>query len=182
MTAGVEVCLFTDYFSLANDIRVLKAMKPNVYIETSVVSYYTSRPSRDLVTAARQQVTRDWWEDSRSHFEAYISPLVLEEAADGDTSAAQDRLDALAGMPVLQITDEAESLAVAMIKAGSIPQENSEDALHIALATVNGMDFLITWNFTHINNAIMKKAIIRVIEDYGYECPVICSPDELIGE
>jgi hypothetical protein len=114
--------------------------------------------------------------------EVYISPLVLEEAADGDTSAARKRLDALTGIPVLQITDEAESLAVAMIKAGAIPPQYPEDSLHIALATVNGMDFLLTWNFTHINNAVMKKAIIRVIEDQGYECPVICSPDELIGE
>jgi len=164
------------------EYRYLVTMRSKVYIETSIVSYYTSRPNRDLVTAARQQVTRDWWEDTRSQFEAYISPLVLDEAADGDTSAAQKRLDALTGMPVLQITDEAEKLAETMVKAGVMPPEHSEDSLHIALATVNGMDFLLKWNFTHINNAVMKKEIIRVIEDHGYQCPVICSPDELTGE
>ena len=157
-------------------------MKPTVYIETSVVSYYTSRPSRDLVTAARQQVTREWWEESRHQFEAYISALVLEEAKGGDPSAVEKRSEAVAGMSVLKITDEAEKLAEALVKTGPIPEEHPEDALHIALATINGMDFLLTWNFNHINNAIMKTKILKVTESHGYECPVICSPDELLGE
>lgn len=157
-------------------------MKPKVYIETSIVSYYTSHPSRDLVTAARQQITREWWEENRYWFEVYISAPVLEEAKGGDPSAAEKRLEAIAGMPVLKITAEAEELAASLGKAGPISEEHSEDALHIALATVNGMDFLLTWNFSHINNAIIKKGIIRVAENHGYECPVICSPDELLGE
>jgi predicted nucleic acid-binding protein len=157
-------------------------MKPKVYIETSVVSYYTSRPSRDLVTAARQQVTREWWEESRNKFETYISILVLEEAKGGDPSAAEKRLEAINEMPVLKITDEAEKLAAILVKSGPISEEQPEDALHIALATVNGVDFLLTWNFNHINNAIIKKGIIKIAENQGYECPVICSPEELIGE
>ena len=157
-------------------------MKPKVYLETSVLSYYTSLPSRDIITAARQQLTHDWWEESRHQFEAYISVLVLEEAKGGDPSAANKRLNAIAGMPVLEITDEAEKLAHALVKTGPIPEEHSEDALHIALATVHGMDFLLTWNFNHINNAIMKKGIIIITKSYGFECPVICSPEELVGE
>ena len=157
-------------------------MKPKVYLETSVVSYYTSRPSRDLVTAARQQVTREWWDESRSQFETYISALVFEESKVGDPTAAERRLEAIAGMPVLKLTDEAESLAIEFIKFGQIPAEYLEDALHIALATVNGMDFLLTWNFNHINNAIIKREIIKVAEKNDYECPLICSPDELGGE
>lgn len=157
-------------------------MKPKVYIETSVVSYYSSRPSRDLVTAARQQITREWWEESRSHFETYISALVFEESKGGDPAAAEKRLEAVAGMPVLKTTDEAERLAEKIIKFGQIPAENIEDALHIALATVNGMDFLLTWNFNHINNAIIKRKIIQIAEKNDYECPVICSPEELEGE
>ena len=157
-------------------------MKKKVYIEISAISYYTSRPSRDLVTAARQQVTREWWEEMLQQFDTYISVLVIEEAKGGDPSAAEKRLDALTEIPVLKVSDEAGNLAEILVSSRTIPEEHSEDALHIALATVNGMDFLLTWNFTHINNAQMKSEIIKVTERHGYECPVICSPDELLGE
>ena len=153
-------------------------MKSKIYVETSVVSYYMNRPSRDIVTAARQQITREWWESSRNHFELYISALVLEEAGCGDPIEAKKRLENLKGIPILGISDEAEALAAALV-AGPIPENYAEDALHIALAAVNGMDFLLTWNFHHINNAMMKNQIIRIVEKQGYECPVICSPEEL---
>ena len=156
-------------------------MKPKIYIETSVVSYYANRPSRDLVTAARQQVTREWWEENAHHFDLYVSVLVLEEVGGGDTSAAEKRLEVLKGIPILGITNEAEILASALV-AGPIPKNYAEDALHIALAAVNGMDFLLTWNFHHINNAMMKRQIIKIVENRGYECPVICSPDELVED
>jgi predicted nucleic acid-binding protein len=174
--------LIAKILTTKNNEPGLENMKPKVYLETSVVSYYTSRPSRDLVTAARQQVTREWWEESRGHFETYISALVFEESKGGDPAVAEKRLEAIAGMPVLKLTEEAERLAKEIIKLGQIPPENLEDALHIALATVNGMDFLLTWNFNHINNAIIKTKIIKVAEKNDYECPVICSPEELGGE
>ncbi|MBT4504839.1 MAG: type II toxin-antitoxin system VapC family toxin [Gemmatimonadetes bacterium] len=157
-------------------------MEQKVYIETSIVSYYVARPSRDLVTAARQQVTREWWEENRQAFDANISTLVLEEAGGGDPSAATKRLEALEGMPVLSLTAEIENLATALIADGPIPENHAEDALHIAIAAINGMDFLLTWNFSHINNAVMKREITKVCEGRGYECPVICSPEELVGE
>ena len=157
-------------------------MKPKIYIETSVISYYTSRPSRDIVTAGRQQITHEWWDENRNQFDIFISALVLEEAKGGNPSAAESRLEALEAIPVLKITSETENLAISLVKMGTIPEGHSEDALHIALATVNAMDFLLTWNFHHINNAITKKRIGKVIEENGYECPVICSPDELTGE
>lgn len=153
-------------------------MKPKIYIETSVVSYYANRPSRDLVTAARQQVTREWWEEILQHFQPYVSVPVIEEAGGGNSNEAEKRLEALKGLPILKISDEVESLAYALLD-GPMPGNYVEDALHIALAAVNGMDFLLTWNFHHINNALMKKQIIRIIETHGYECPVICSPEEL---
>jgi predicted nucleic acid-binding protein len=156
-------------------------MKARIYIETSIVSYYTSRPSRDIITAARQQVTRDWWEESRNQFDSYISALVLEEAKGGDPNAANNRLAALKGIPVLKITDEAKELADFFIQFGPIPESYPEDALHIALAVTNGMDFLVTWNFQHINNARMKKEITKISEENGYECPMICSPEEIEG-
>ena len=157
-------------------------MKSKIYIETSVISYYTSRPSRDIVIAARQQITQEWWEESRHQFDVFISMLVLEEAKEGDSVASKRRIEALNRIPVLEITDEAKELASSLVKLGPIPESHSEDALHIALATVNGMDFLLTWNFNHINNAAMKKEITKIVEKQGYEAPVICSPEELEGE
>lgn len=157
-------------------------MKAEVYIETSVVSYCVSQPSRDIVTAARQQVTHEWWEESQYQFDLYISALVLEEAGSGDVVAAEKRLEALKEIPVLEISEEAEYLAAVLVEVGPIPKSHSEDALHVALATTNGMDYLVTWNFHHINNAKIKRDIARVAEENGYECPVICSPEELAGE
>ncbi|MFQ5864169.1 MAG: type II toxin-antitoxin system VapC family toxin [bacterium] len=157
-------------------------MKETVYIETSVVSYYTSKPSRDLIIAARQEISREKWPQILDSFEPYISALVVQEAEQGDQNEAQKRLDAISTLPVLSITDEAEKLAFTLIKDGPITKKNPEDALHIALATANGMDYLVTWNFAHINNAQMKSKIISIIERNGYHCPIICSPEELLGE
>ncbi len=157
-------------------------MKPKVYLETSVISYYTGKQSNDLVIAGRQQITREWWEESRWQFDLNISLLVLEEVKGGDPSAAKKRLEALSGIPVLRITDKSEVLAEELINSSIIPRKCAEDALHIAIAAINAMDFLLTWNFNHINNAVLKNGIIRSIESQGYECPVICSPEELMGE
>lgn len=131
------------------------------------------------MTAARQQVTSEWWEDSRRRFDTFISVLVLQEAQEGDDHAAEKRLEAVSEMPVLEMAEAAEALAGELVRNGTIPKEHVEDALHIALATVNGMDFLLTWNFQHINNATIKSKITRTVEEQGYECPVICSPEEL---
>lgn len=156
-------------------------MKPAVYLETSVVSYYTARPSRDIVTAARQALTREWWEESKARFDVHISILVIEEAKAGDPEAAQKRQLAIAGMPIVEVNEAAEKLAKHLLDHALIAEGSSEDALHIALATVHGMDYLLTWNFRHINNAEMKAEIGRAIELFGYECPIICSPEELGG-
>lgn len=156
-------------------------VKSSLYIETSVVSYYTSRPSRDLITAARQQLTHDWWEKILLTFAPHISALVLEEAKAGNPEAAQKRLEALAGMPVLEITEAAKALAADLVTRGPIAKDFSEDALHIALAAAHGMDYLLTWNFRHINNAKMKLSVMRIVHDHEHECPVICSPEELEG-
>ncbi len=154
-------------------------MKPKVHIETSVISYLTARPSRDVVIAGRQEVTREWWEERSTKFALYVSMLVMEEAKGGNPSAARKRVDAMSEIPVLQITDDAEELAEKLISANLIPRESAEDALHIAIATINAMDFLLTWNFSHINNAFTKMKILETIESLGYECPVLCSPEEL---
>jgi len=115
-------------------------------------------------------------------FEPYISALVILEAEQGDQIAARERIDAIAGLPVLSISELAEELASFVIKDGHIPEKNPEDALHIAIAAVNGMDYLLTWNFAHINNAQIKSKIVKLIEHTGYQCPIICSPEELLEE
>ncbi|MFQ5753692.1 MAG: type II toxin-antitoxin system VapC family toxin [bacterium] len=135
-----------------------------------------------MVIAARQKITQEKWPEILDSFELHISVLVLQEAEQGDADAAQRRIAAVTNMPILSVSDEAERIASLLIRNGPIPREFPEDALHIAIATVNGMDYLLTWNFTHINNAQMKAKIIAVIEAEGYQCPTLCSPEELLGE
>lgn len=153
-----------------------------VYIETSVISYYTSRPSRDLVIAARQETTRELWPVLAGRFDRYISMMVLTEISKGDSSAVDERKKAISDIPVLNITQETEFLAEAIIREGLIPEQFGEDSLHIALASVNGMEYLLTWNFRHLNNALTKTHIGRFIEKQGYVPSVVCSPDELLGD
>ena len=155
--------------------------KQKLYIETSIVSYLTARPSRDLVIAARQEITRELWAQIHEKFELYISALVIQEASQGDSAAAQKRLDALSGIPVLGITDKVQEVAQSLINKKAIPSVFEEDALHIAVAGVNGVDFLLTWNFKHINNVFIKSQLVRIIEKQGLIAPEICSPDEILG-
>ena len=133
-------------------------MKPKVYLETTIVSYLTARPSRDLVVAAHQQITQDWWTNRRSDFDLHASQLVIQEASVGDAQMAQSRLAALDQIPLLGV-----------------------NALHIAIATAHGMDYLLTWNCKHIANAEMQGGVAVICRASGYEPPVICTPEELLG-
>jgi|SRR4029078_9186655 len=157
-------------------------MKQKVYIETSVISYLTARPSRDLITAAHQQLTLDWWEGRRADFDLYVSQLVVREAGAGDEEAAKRRLTVIEEIPLLELNEEAVVLARSLIEEGPLPEKASEDALHIAVATVHGMDFLLTWNCKHIANAQMRNLITEVCRSQEYEPPVTCTPEELLGE
>lgn len=156
-------------------------MNPMVYIESSVISYLVSRPSRDVVIAGRQAISHDWWENQRQRFELRVSALVEEEISRGDSLAAQRRLALIENIPSLAISDEATELAKLLLTQGAVPKGSEEDALHIAVAAAQGIDYLLTWNFKHINNAEMKSAIAKVVESCGVMCPQICSPEELGG-
>jgi len=156
-------------------------MNPIVYIETSVISYLISRPSRDVVIAARQAISHHWWKNHRQRFELRVSALVEEEISRGDSLAAQRRLALVEGIPSLAISDEASELAELLLTQGAVPKGREEDALHIAISAAQGADYFLTWNFAHINNAEMKSKITRVIESLGFICPQICSPEELGG-
>jgi hypothetical protein len=154
-------------------------MKPTVYVETTIPSYLTAWPSRDVVRAGEQQVTRDWWA-RRSEFELRVSSLVLLECSAGDADAAALRLAALDGVPVLAQAAEAETLAEALLREVPLPAKAGADALHIAVAAVNGVAYLLTWNCTHIANAALRPRIEAICRQMGYEPPVICTPTELL--
>lgn len=156
-------------------------MNTTVYIESSIISYLTSRPSRDLITAARQTITADWWVNQKPHYEVYISALVEEEISAGDATAAEQRLQAVADIPSVSVTPQAQQLADQLIFTKAVPANSVEDALHIAIAATQGTEYLLTWNFKHINNAETKALIAIVIEAAGFVCPILCSPEELGG-
>lgn len=154
-------------------------MKPRVYIETSVLSYLTNWRSRDLVQAAHQEVTSEWWA-GRERFELFVSDAVLAEAGRGDPAAAQIRLAAAEGLPALTATSEAQALAAALLRAAAMPAKAAVDAAHVAIATVHGMNFLLTWNCKHIANAVMRESIEAVCRRAGFRPPIICTPEELL--
>ena len=155
-------------------------MNPTVYIETSVVSYLTAWPSRDMVVAAYQQITRDWWRDARDRFELVASDLVLAEAGAGDPEAAKHRLAALDALTLLAATEDAAELAQRLIDLEAVPQTAADDAAHIAIAVAHGVDYLVTWNFRHIANAAMRSRIDRICRQAGYNPTTICTPNELV--
>jgi hypothetical protein len=156
-------------------------MNASVYIETSIVSYLTARPSRDLRAAACQNITAEWSDNRRSDFDVYISEIVVAEASLGNAEAAGRRLNAIDGIPELRISEEARSLARVMLQDGSLPPKAEVDALHIAVAAANGIDYLLTWNCAHIANAVMRPRIEQACRENGFEPPVICTPPELLG-
>ena len=155
-------------------------MKPQLYLETTVVSYLTARPTRDIVMAARQQLTQEWWDRRRRDFDIRISQLVLAEAARGDPSAAKHRLAALRGIATLDVPPAVPALARALLGSRLLPANAADDALHIAMAAAHGVHFLLTWNFRHIANATHADEIRLLVAKLGHTCPVICTPEELL--
>ena len=157
-------------------------MKPKIYIETSVVSYLTSQPSRDIVTAARQQITREWWERRRDQYELFMSEFVVREARRGNPKLVELRLEVLNGLREVKLTEEATALGGDLIRKGPLPQKAAIDALHIAAAVSGGMHYLLTWNFKHLANAAIRSAIERICRVHGYEPCIICTPEELLED
>ena len=155
-------------------------MGGTVYLETTIPSYLTARVSRDLVSAAHQQLTLEWWQVRREQFQLFVSELVLQEVALGDTESAKRRLDLLAGIPSLAITPAAATLAAELVKSRLLPEKASADALHIAIAAVHRVDYLLTWNIRHLANAAMRRRIEEGCRAAGFAAPVLCTPEELM--
>lgn len=155
--------------------------KESVYVETTVVSYLTAWLSRDLIRAAHQQITQEWWQNRRADFEIFVSEFVILESSAGNAEAAEKRLEALAGIALLDVNLEVENLAKKLVADKAVPEKSVTDALHIAVAAVHGVDYLLSWNCKHIANAERQDAIRKVCEDSGYKFPKICTPEELLG-
>jgi len=152
-----------------------------VYLETTIVSYLAAQPSRDLVVAANQELTREWWERRRGDFDIYVSQLVLDEAGEGDPVAAERRLSLLQDLPQVPVTEEATVLAQSIVEAGLMPRKAATDALHVALATAHELDILLTWNCRHLANAELVGDVARHVRSHEMEPPIICTPAELMG-
>ena len=157
-----------------------KTAKPTVYLETSVVSYYAGRPSRDVIVLAHQQITQEWWEGILPFCRGFISQLVVEEASAGDPEAARKKLEVLSAFDKLEITEEAESLAQLYLQRIPFLANSSRDALHLAIASSSEMDYLLTWNCAHIASGLVRKALMLINDSQSIETPTICTPEELL--
>jgi len=153
-----------------------------VYIETSVVSLLVAQPSRNLVMAARQQATRDWWNLRRDFFHCVTSDEARTEAARGDPDQARLRLAALARLPSLAVTAEAEHLAAEFLNTGALPAAARPDAVHLAVAAYARAHYLLTWNCRHLANAQILRQLEREACRRGWDLPTVCTPLELMGE
>ncbi|HIJ64442.1 MAG TPA: type II toxin-antitoxin system VapC family toxin [Candidatus Hydrogenedentes bacterium] len=157
-----------------------KAEKPRVYLETSVVSYLTARASRDLVVAAHQQITQEWWERERTHYVLFVSDLVHVEAGQGNPDAAQRRLALLEPLAVLEESEEIRELAELYAKEIPLPRRAAADALHMALAAWHEMDYLLTWTCQHIANGFVRRRLEEIDRTAAITSPTICTPEELL--
>lgn len=138
--------------------------------------------SRDLVVAGHQQVTRAWWELHKNEFEIFVSSVVIEEISAGDPAESAKRLDLIRGAAkLIQSPPEAAELALRFIERGALPEKASNDATHVAVAAVTGIQYLLTWNCKHIANARVSRVIVKVCEELGYSAPLMCTPLEFIG-
>jgi hypothetical protein len=155
-------------------------VEPRVYIETSVIGYLTARPSRELLVAAHQQVTHQWWKEVRPRCRLIASDLVLQEAGGGDDEAATARLQVLEQLELVTTTEEAATLAEQLVESGAVPRGAGADAFHIAIAVTSGADYLLTWNCRHIANAALRPKIEQVCRALGYRPTILCTPEELL--
>jgi predicted nucleic acid-binding protein len=155
-------------------------MKPRLYIETTVPSYLVARPSKQLRLAADQEATKEWWELYRHEYDLFISEVVLFEVSRGDAGSAAARLATLRGIAVLDSLPAAKFLTEHLLAEGIIPPVAAADAIHLGLAAAHGLDYLLTWNCRHINNPMLRRKIEQACAACGVECPVVCSPAELM--
>lgn len=152
-----------------------------IYIESTIPSYVVARPARDLIQAALQQLTRDWRDLKRQQHELFTSQVVLDEIGSGEAAMASQRIELMAEITLLDLTDEANALTKQILGSGLLPATADRDAAHIALASVHEMDILLTWNCRHIANATIVGRLRQLVAKQGQTLPEIYTPDELMG-
>jgi predicted nucleic acid-binding protein len=157
-------------------------MLESVYVETTIISYLLSRESSDSDVRAHQRATRRWWRGQRKHYQIYVSPFVLEEAAAGDPKAARRRNRVLNRIPRVAVTEDVTRLARKLTARGAVPSAAKMDSFHIALAAAHGLNYLLTWNCKHIANARKRVEIEECCRTSGFEPPVICTPEEMLED
>ena len=155
-------------------------MKPRLYLETTIPSYLVARPSRDAIMRGQQIATREWWDHHRSRYDVFVSEFVDLEASRGDATMSATRIASIVTLPRLAVNEAIRNLAADILAAGLIPAKAAVDAAHIAVASVHGMDMLLTWNCTHIHNIAISRQIERICARAGFQCPVICTPFDLL--
>jgi predicted nucleic acid-binding protein len=155
-------------------------MKEKLYLETSVISYYTARPSRDLILLAHQEITRQFWEKALNDFEVFISQAIVDEISKGDREASERRMALIKGFSYLAINENVEKLAELYMKRLGLPPKAYSDAIHIAVACNHDIDYLATWNCSHIANGVIIKRVMKINSSEGKKTPVICTPEELV--
>ncbi len=153
-------------------------MPHSIFIETTIPSYYVSRPSRNLLQFARQEITRQWWDDQRQQFDCFTSQLVLDEAGEGEPAKAAERIQLLAGLDLLDLNEEVEALAAELVGSGILPIIAIRDASHLAASGVHGMNFLLTWNCKHIANPFLSDRLQSCFSRMGVHLPIICTPEQ----
>ena len=137
-------------------------MKESIYLETTVVSYYTSKPSRDIIVLAHQEITRQWWSKAIKRYNVFISEVVIEEAGFGDPEAAKRRLEELKVFPHLELNDKVEEMAQVYMERLEITKKSFRDAAHLAVASVHNIDYLVTWNCAHLANGEIIKKLMQI--------------------
>ena len=152
----------------------------SVYLETSVISYLAAYPSSDLMVADHQKATHDWWLYHRRKYDLAISPIVEKEIGLGEEKMARKRIELIKGIRLLTVTAESIHLARTLVKKGPVPEKAEVYALHISLAAIHGIEYLLSWNCKHIANVFIQKALVKIIQANGYECPVICTPESML--
>jgi predicted nucleic acid-binding protein len=156
-------------------------VRETVYIETSIIGYLTARSSKNLIIAANIEITRDWWENCHKNFDLYISQIVVDEISRGDIEMVNQRLEVIRDYPLLEVTEAVDDLASEFMAKSNLPPKAADDAIHIAVATVNNLDYLLTWNCKHIANAQIQKKLGEICSNLGYKLPIICTPYEFMG-
>ncbi|HPI21118.1 MAG TPA: type II toxin-antitoxin system VapC family toxin [Candidatus Kapabacteria bacterium] len=154
--------------------------KQTVYLETSVISYLTAKPSRDLVVAGQQQITQDWWQNAKPKFNCFISQFVIEEIKKGDNEAALKRLSVVSDIPSLEYDEKIDNLALKYIELLNIPMKSKADAFHLASTVWFEIDYLLSWNCKHIANAVVSYKLNKFNKDNFLHVPILCTPLELL--